>query len=85
MKLPLLDKKRQANVLADPLSSSRILTLPDLAPYRFTGWLPRLHRAGPSASLDKSVNGIFNCSGSMIPYEISNVKYPTAKAKENDP
>ncbi len=41
--------------VADGLSSSS-LSLPELAPHRklTPGRLPRLHRAGPSASLDKS-------------------------------
>jgi len=30
------------------------------------GWLPRLHRAGPSTSLDKSVAGVFSLKA-MIP------------------
>jgi hypothetical protein len=43
--------------------SSRTDVLPDLAPGRSyrTDWLPRLHRAVPSTSLDKSLTGMINC------------------------
>jgi hypothetical protein len=49
------------------LSSSRAIRLPDLAPHPgLSGRLPRLHRAGPSASLDKSAFGAIRLGG-MIP------------------
>jgi hypothetical protein len=44
------------------LSSSRTINaLPELAPWRCAARLPRLPRAGPSASLDKSVSPIQLC------------------------
>ncbi len=44
------------------LSSSRTINaLPELAPWRCCARLPRLPRAGPSASLDKSVSHIQLC------------------------
>lgn len=53
--------------LAPSLSSSRTC-LPDLAPWRYeqhhcclTAGLPRLHRADPSTSLDKSILFICGC------------------------
>jgi hypothetical protein len=51
MNLPLTGDTRGAKMqlpsyLPDPLS--------ELAPWSVISWLPRLHRAGPSASLDRS-------------------------------
>jgi hypothetical protein len=43
----LIRYKKTASHLPD--NTAGIGTVP------FSGWLPRLHRAGPSASLDKSV------------------------------
>src|SRR6478609_6782228 len=42
-----------------PLSCRR--TCPDLAPCRFVGRLSWLHRAGPSATLDKSSSVVCGC------------------------
>ena len=59
------------------LSSSRTINaLPELAPWRCAR-LPRLPRAGPSASLDKSVSRIqlgiiVSCNSVFVKGEIDN-------------
>ena len=68
------------------LSSSRAIRLPDLAPHPgLSGRLPRLHRAGPSASLDKSAFGAIRLDG-MIPRVRGPVKSRSysAEADESD-
>ncbi len=57
-KKPLL--KEEVNVDTFRLSSSRMQVITRITPTAGIGtvtlvWLPRLHRAGPSASLDKSM------------------------------
>jgi len=74
MKLPLLARK--GNWLVDTRLPSHLpdgLYLPELAPSTDCVGLPRLHRAGPSASLDKSAVRGYGIVGRMIPQAGKNV------------